>query len=163
MPPVPTHIAGTSTSAPWAIRRRLGRAQRGVLAAVLTSAALVVAGCGSGHPRTEVLRSTSPITSDIYLRITGPGGAAYYVAQRFSAGDAFSRFRFHETAGSDGVFLPPTLRERKLCSATHRIRSGDALQLQKWRGRTLAITIYGRRVSRIYCAVLTGGLYLGPS
>jgi hypothetical protein len=163
MLPVPRHVPDASTSASWAIRRRLGRAQRAVLAAVLTSAAFVLAGCGSGHPRTEVLRSTSPITSDIYLRITGPGGAVYYVAQRFSAGDAFSRFRFHKTASSDGVFLPPPLRERKLCSATHRIRSGDAPQLQKWRGRTLAITIYGRKVSRIYCAVLTGSLYLGPS
>jgi hypothetical protein len=61
------------------------------------------------------------------------------------------------------VFVPPRVRERKLCASTHVIRADDAPQLQKWRGRTLAITIYGQQSSRIFCAVLGGDLYLEPS
>jgi hypothetical protein len=134
-----------------------------MLAAILTTLILVTAGCGSSHPRTEVLRATNPQISDIYLRITGPGGAVYYIAQRFRDGSAFSRFNFHETAAGEDLFLPPSVRERKLCASTHVIQGGDAPQLQKWRGRTLAITIYGTKNLRLFCAVLTGSLYLGTS
>ena len=135
-----------------------------MLAAVLTTVTLAMVGCGSGHPRTEVLRATNPLTSDIYLRITGPGGAVYYIAQRFRGSAEFKRLRIHKTAGgSDGPFAPPGVRERKLCASTHVIRADDAPQLQKWRGRTLEITIYGEETSRIYCAVLTRNLYFGAS
>jgi hypothetical protein len=122
-----------------------------------------MAGCGGSHPRTAVLRGTNPLLSDIYLRITGPGGAVYYIAQRFRRGGGFKGFRFRKTAGSERVFLPPSVRERKLCASTHIIRADDAPQLQKWRGKTLEITIYGEKTSGIYCSVLTGNLYLGPS
>jgi hypothetical protein len=134
-----------------------------MLAAVLTTVTLAVTGCGSSHPRTEVLRGTNPLLSDVYLRITGPGGAVYYIAQRFRGGGAFKGFRFQKSAGSEGVFLPPRVRERKLCASTHVIQTYDAPQLQKWRGRTLAISIYGQKTSRIFCSVLTGNLYLGAS
>jgi hypothetical protein len=130
-----------------------------VLAAVLTSLTLAVAACGSSHPRTEVLRSASPFTSDIYLRITGPGEAVSYIAQELTGG-AFRRYRFNE-APRPGLFLPPNVRARKLCSSTHTIRSGDAPELQKWRGRTVAISVYGNRNSSIFCAALGPGLYLG--
>jgi hypothetical protein len=136
--------------------------QRG-LVAVLGAVALAVAGCGAAHPRTVVLRATAPVMSDIYLRITGPGEAVSYTAQVFRRGGAFDRFNFRETPRNEGVFLPPPVRERKLCASTHVIQPGDAPQLQKWRGKTLAITIYGKKVSRIYCSVLTGSLYLGAS
>ena len=135
-----------------------GRARRAVLAAALVSLTLAVAACGSSQPRTEVLRSASPFTSDIYLRITGPGGAVSYIAQELSGG-AFSRYRFNE-APRPGLFLPPHVRDRKLCSSTHTIRSEDAPDLQKWHGRTLAITVYGNRTSSIFCAALGPGLYL---
>jgi hypothetical protein len=127
--------------------------------AVLITVALAMAGCGSSHPRTEVLRGTNPVVSDIHLRITGPGGAVYYIAQRFRGSGPFNGFSFHKTAGSEGAFLPPRIRERKLCASTHVIRADDAPQLQKWRGSTLEITIYGEETSRIFCAVLTGNLY----
>jgi hypothetical protein len=137
------------------------------LAAVLAAVALAMAGCGSsqaGHrARTEVLKSTSPPTSDIYLRITGPAGAVYYLAQHFRSAGAYDRFDFHQAVGSKGMFLPPRVRERKLCAATHVIRPDDAAELQKWRGRTLATTIYGKKTSLVYCAVLTRGLYRGGS
>jgi hypothetical protein len=120
------------------------------------------AGCGSSHPRTEVLRSTLPPTSDIYLRITGPGGAVSYIGRRFESGGTFSKFRFRD-AHREGLFLPLGVRQRKLCASTHVIRRGDAPQLQKWRGRTLEITIYGKKISVIFCAVLTSSLYLGDS
>ena len=134
-----------------------------MLAAVLSTVTLAMAGCGSSHPRTEVLRATNPLPSNIYLRITGPGGAVYYIAQRFRGSAEFNGFSFHKTAGSEGAFLPPPVRARKLCASTHVIQAYDAQQLQKWRGRTLAITIYGEKTSRIYCAVLNGSLYLGSS
>lgn len=135
------------------------------VAALLLIAALPLAicGCGSSHPRTEVLRGANPVPSDIYLRVTGPGGAAYYIAQRLRGSAEFNGFSFHKTAGTEGAFLPPPVRERKLCASTHVIQAYDAPQLQKWRGRTLAITIYGEKTSRIYCAILTGNLYLGAS
>lgn len=132
-----------------------------VLAAVLASLTLAAAGCGSGHPRTEVLRSASPFTSDIYLRITGPGGAVNYIAQQLTGG-AFSKYKFN-TARRPGLFLPPHVRDRKLCSSTHTIRSEDAPELQKWHGRTLEITVYGKRDSSIFCAALNPGLYVGAS
>jgi hypothetical protein len=134
-----------------------------MLAAVLTALSLALAGCGSSHPRTEILRGTNRLLSDVYLRITGPGGAVYYIAQRFRGSGAFKGFRFHKTVDSERVFLPPPVRERKLCASTHVIQTYDAPQLQKWRGRTLEITIYGGKTSRIFCAVLTGNLYLGSS
>jgi hypothetical protein len=134
-----------------------------MLAAVLTTMTLAIAGCGGSHPRTEVMRGTGPNLSDIYLRITGPGGAVYYLTQRFRRTSFFDAFQFRRVAVSEGVFVPPRVRERKLCASTHVIRADDAPQLQKWRGRTLAITIYGRRTARIFCAVLGGDLYLEPS
>jgi hypothetical protein len=136
--------------------------RRGILTTVLAAVTLAVAGCGSSHPRTEVLRSANRVTAGIYIRITGPGGAVNYIAQRFISGDAFDRFNFHKTHRED-VFLPPGVQERKLCGSTHVIQPVDAPQLQKWRGRRLAITIYGSKTSAIYCAVLGYGLYLGPS
>lgn len=133
-----------------------------MLAASVTAVAVVMAGCGGTYARTEVLRSANPRTSDIYLRITGPGGAVHYVAGRFRRA-AFDRFNFHETTRSEKVFLPPRIEERKLCGSTHVIKRYDAPQLQEWRGKTLAISIYGRKDSQIYCAVLTGNLYLAAS
>src|SRR6185437_7556809 len=88
-----------------ALRSRPG-ARPAALAAVLTAGTLAMAGCGSGHPRTEVLRSANPVTSDIYVRITGPGGAVSYVGRRFMSGGAFSRLRFREDTPK-GQFLPP--------------------------------------------------------
>jgi hypothetical protein len=60
-----------------------------------------------------------------------------------------------------GIFMPPSIREQKLCAATHVIQPGDASQLQKWQGRKLAITIYGNKESALFCAVLGPGLYFG--
>ena len=85
-----------------------------------------------------------------------------YIARRFRTGDAFSRFSFRD-ASREGLFLPPHVRDRKLCSSTHIIRRSDAPDLQEWRGRTLEVTIYGREISAIYCAVLGADLYLKPS
>ncbi|HKO26375.1 MAG TPA: hypothetical protein VJU80_02875 [Solirubrobacteraceae bacterium] len=124
------------------------------------TATLVMAGCGGSHPRTEVLRSANPLTSDIYVRITGPGGAVSYVGRRFMSGGEFSRLRFSKEL-REGPFLPPRVRDRKLCSSTHVIRSSDAPALQGWRGRTLEITVYGNKISAIYCAALGPNIYAG--
>ena len=97
----------------------------------------------------------------MYLRITGPGGAVHYLSKRLRQAHLFDRFNFHEASGKEGVFLPPSVRERKLCASTHVIKPYDASQLQKWRGRTLAVTVYGQKVDRIFCAGLTWNLYVG--
>jgi hypothetical protein len=110
-------------------------------------------------PRTEVLRSEGPFP-DIWIRITGPGGAVSYIGHRFLTGGDFSRFTLHKEP-TKGLFLPPPVHQQKLCGATHLIQPGDAPQLQRWQGKKLAITIYGRKDSAIYCAVLGYGLYLG--
>ncbi|HEY3551729.1 MAG TPA: hypothetical protein VGK69_11830 [Gaiellaceae bacterium] len=107
-----------------------------------------------------MLRSANPLTSDIYVRITGPGGAVSYVARRFMSGGEFSRFRFSKEP-REGPFLPPRVRDRKLCSSTHVIRDSDAPALQRWRRRTLEITVYGIKVSAIYCAALGPNIYAG--
>jgi hypothetical protein len=159
--PVSSRVSGRS-NAFWALQRRLAGARRGVLAAVLATVIVAVVGCGSSHPRTQVLKSALPGVSDIYVRITGPGGAVSYIVRRFRTGDAFSRFSFSD-ASREGLFLPPDVRDRKLCSSTHIIRRGDAPELQKWRGRTLEVTIYGKKISAIYCAVLGSDIYLGAS
>ena len=130
-----------------------------LLAAVVAAVVVALTSSGPARPRTEVLRSVSPL-SDIWVRITGPGGAVSYLGHRFLTDGAFSRFTFREDT-AEGLFLPPTVREQKLCASTHVIQPGDASELQEWRGKRLAITIYGKKTSAIYCAVLGYGLYLG--
>jgi hypothetical protein len=132
---------------------------RVALPAFLATATLV--SCGGSYPRTEVLRSANPLTSDVYVRITGPGGAVSYLGQRFRTA-AFAKFNFSD-AGREGVFLPPRVRDRKLCASVHTIREGDAPELQKWRGRKLEITVYGKKPSAIFCAAFGSDLYLKGS
>lgn len=160
--PVSMRASARISNALWALQRRLAGARRGVLAAVLATVSVAVVGCGSSHPRTQVLKSALPGVSDIYVRITGPGGAVSYIGRRFRTGDAFSRFSFSD-ASREGLFLPPDVRARKLCSSTHIIRRGDAPELQEWRGKTLEVSIYGKEISAIYCAVLGSDIYLGAS
>ena len=133
-------------------------AARFAIVLLIAAFPLTVCGCGSSHPRTEVLRSANPLTSDIYLRITGPGGAVSYVTKRL-AGGGFSKFSFVKEPRR-GLFLSPRVRDRKLCASTHLIRSGDDPDLQKWRGKTLEISVYGSKTSDIFCAVLGPWLYL---
>jgi hypothetical protein len=144
-------IAGTS--------RRLRKPLREWAPAVVLAAVLVTAGCGSSQPRTEVLRSSIPLTSDIYVRITGPGGAVGYVGRQFMTSGTFDRFSFKRENRKAGLFLPPRVRGRKLCASTHTITPIDASELQKWRGRTLEVSVYGRKTSTIFCSVLGSALY----
>jgi hypothetical protein len=142
------------------LRSRLAGRGRVALTAVLATVILV--SCGGSYPRTEVLRSVNPLTSDIYVRITGPGGAVRYIGQRFMTG-GFAKFNFSD-ARRVGLFLPPHVRERKLCASVHTIRDGDASELQKWDGRKLAITVYGKKkIAAIFCAALGSAIYLGSA
>jgi hypothetical protein len=152
---------GRISRAAQALRSSLAARRRGVLPAVLATVILALAGCGSSHPRTEVLRSANPLTSDMYLRLTGPGGAVSHVAQQLMTG-AFSKYNFRKDR-REGRFLPPRVLDRKICSSTHTIRPADAPELQKWRGRKITITVYGRKNSTIYCAGLGPGIYQGGS
>jgi len=152
--------SGPNSEAVCALRSSPGGARRGVLAAVLTTVILVMTGCGGNHPRIELLRSANPLSSDISVRITGPGGAVSYVGQRFITRAAFSKYSLRK-APRGRFFVPHRILDRKLCASTHIIGSGDAPDLQKWRGRTLEITVYGKKSSVIFCAVLGPGLYQG--
>jgi hypothetical protein len=140
------------------LARRPVSTRRVAVALLVAALPLAMCGCGSSHPRTQVLQSANPLTSDMYLRITGPGGAVSYVAQRLMTG-GFSKFSFTKDTGRQGRFLPPSVRERKLCSSTHTIQWWDASKLQKWRGRTLAISVYGNKISGIYCAAFGPSIY----
>ena len=140
---------------------RLRKPMRVPTVVVLLAAGLATAGCGSIQPRTEVLRSSIPLTSDIYVRITGPGGAVSYVGRQFMTSGTFDRFSFRRENSKAGLFLPPRVRGRKLCASTHIISPLDASELQKWRGRTLEVSVYGRKTSTIFCSVLGSALYGG--
>jgi hypothetical protein len=141
----------------WSLRSRLAGMGRVALTAVLATVILV--SCGGSYPRTEVLRSANPLTSDVYVRITGPGGAVSYIGRRLMTG-GFAKFNFSK-ARREGLFLPPRVRERKLCGSVHTIRAGDARELQKWDGKKLAITVYGKKkISAIFCAALGSAIYL---
>lgn len=143
-------------------RVSLAGVRRGVLAAVVAGACLTMAGCGGSHPRTELLRSASPVTSPVYVRITGPGGAVDYTGHHFMTFGGFSKYGLRRDPRG-GFFVPPRILDRKLCASTHIIRRGDAPELQRWRGRTLAITVYGPKASILFCAALGPGLYRGGS
>lgn len=143
-------------------RNRIVGARRGMVAVVAITGLVALAGCGGSHPRTELLRSTNPLTSDIYVRITGPGGAVSYTAQRFITYGGFSKYSLRKDP-SGGFFVPPRVLDRKLCASTHIIRRADAPELQRWRGRTLAITIYGAKSSNLFCVALGPALYQGGS
>src|SRR5436305_2599112 len=129
-----------------------------LVAAAAAGAFLAFHASRSTNPRTEVLRAASPL-SDIWIRITGPGGAVSYVGHRFLTEGLVSRVTLRK-APTKGFLLPTALREQKLCAATHLIQPGDAPELQKWKGRKVEITIYGKKTSALYCAVLGYGLYL---
>jgi hypothetical protein len=133
----------------------------GRVALTAALATVILVSCGGSYPRTEVLRSANPLTSDIYVRITGPGGAVRYIGQRLMTG-GFAKFNFSD-ARREGLFLPPRVRDRKLCASVHTIRDGDARELQKWDGRKLAITVYGKKIAAIFCAALGSAIYLGSS
>jgi len=83
------------------------------------------------------------------------------MGRRFQSSGVFNRYKFSEARISQGAFLPVSIREHKLCASAHTIQRGDAPQLQRWRGRTVAITVYGKKSSEIFCAVLGSVLYLG--
>src|ERR1043166_3960255 len=142
-------------------RSSLPAVRWGALAALLTTVSLVMAGCGGSYPRTELLRSANPLTSDLYVRITGPGRAVSYTGQRLLR-SGFSKYSLRRDP-EGGFFVPPRILDRKLCASTHIIRLGDAPDLQRWRGRTLEITVYGKKSSAIFCAVLGPGLYWAGS
>jgi hypothetical protein len=120
--------------------------RRSVAAVVLTALALTTAACASSSTKIEVLRlrSANPLTSDLYVRISGPAGAVNYLAHGLTAG-AFS-------TGAGGSFVPPTVRRRKACSFSHTIGYGDAASLQAWRGRKIRIAVFGNRsYAATYC------------
>jgi hypothetical protein len=143
-------------------RDRLVGARRLALGTVLAVVVLLLSGCGGSHQRTELLQSANPLTSDISVQINGPGGAVSYVGQRFITAGDFGKYDLRKDP-KGGFFVPPRIRDHKLCASTHVIRLTDAPQLQKWRGRTLAVTVYGKKSSTIFCAVLGPGLYQADS
>jgi hypothetical protein len=124
------------------------------LAAVLTALLLSVSACGSNGMKTEVLRlkSANPLTSDLYVRMSGPTGAVGVIAKGLITGG------FNNNA--EGSFLPPGSRQQKACSFSHIIDYADAPNLQPWRGRKMTITVYGNRsYAATYCHGIGAGIY----
>ena len=128
--------------------------QIAILAALLTGLMLMACACGSNGTRTEVLRlrSANPVTSDLYVRMRGPAGAVSFIAKGLITG-GFSK-------GAEGFFLPPRLRQQKVCSFSHTISYADAPDLQAWRGRKMTITVYGNSsYAATYCRGIRAGIY----
>ena len=124
------------------------------LAALLTGLMLTACACGSNGTKTEVLRlrSANPLTSDLYVRMRGPAGAVSFIAKGLITG-GFSK-------GAEGFFLPPRLRQQKVCSFSHTISYADAPNLQAWRGRKMRITVYGdSSYAATYCRGIRTGIY----
>jgi hypothetical protein len=150
----PAARLGTSPSPGRAASRRAGRT-RAALAGVLLTIAVAACGCGAAGGKTIVLelRSANPLTSDLYVRITGPAGAVRYLARGLTAG------ALGEQAG--GAFVPPDVRRRRACALSHRISVLDAPSLQAWRGRKVTLAIYGDEAyAAVYCRGLVAGIYL---
>jgi hypothetical protein len=115
--------------------------------------ALTVAACGAANSsKTEILRlrSANPLTSNIYVKVIGPAGAVNYVVDRMKA----AAFKTDEV----GVFLPPSESSRPHCSFAHAIRSGDAPDLQRWRGEKVRLAVYGS--AGLFCHLLRSSIYL---
>ena len=118
-----------------------------VVAGVLTALLFVASACGGINRKTEVLRlrSANPLTSDLYVRIRGPGGAVSYLEEGLARG-AFG------STETQGFFVPPGLRRKEACSFSHTIDSLDAPQLQDWRGKKMKVTVYGNSTyATTYC------------
>ncbi|HEU5477429.1 MAG TPA: hypothetical protein VFU64_06320 [Gaiellaceae bacterium] len=131
------------------------RVRRTILAAVCATVTLVASACGASSSRTEILRlrSANPLSSNIYVKITGPAGAVDYITQRLTA----AAFKKEDV----GVFVPPSRHPRALCSFTHTIRPTDAPDLQRWRGKKMRIAAYGS--AGPLCLVLRSGIYRASS
>ena len=124
------------------------------LAVLLTGLMFVACACGSNGTKTEVLRlrSANPLTTDLYVRMRGPAGAVSFIAKGLITG-GFSK-------DAEGFFLPPRLRQQKVCSFSHTIGYADAPNLQAWRGRKMTITVYGNSsYAATYCQGIRAGIY----
>jgi hypothetical protein len=140
-----------------ALDEKRSSVRRTILVAVCTTMIFAVAACGGSASKTEVLRlrSADPLTSDLYVRIKGPSGAVGYIAQRLRTA-AFLEDPI-------GVFAPPSRLHgrRPICSFTHTITPLDAPDLQRWRGKTVRLTVYG--VAGTFCRGFGSGVYQAGS
>jgi hypothetical protein len=115
----------------------------------LTVVLLSTTSCGASknEAETAILRSSNPLTSDLYIRIHGPAGAVDYIADEMITG-AFIKNR-------EGFFAPPRLPEsfdQRVCSIDHIISSTDSPNLQAWRGKQTTIAVYGdESYAAVYC------------
>lgn len=115
----------------------------------LAGVLLALSGCGGGaKTRSEVLRSSNPLTSDLYIRVRGPAGAVSSIAHGMMTGAL--------TRGHRGFFLPPNPRHESsrhlVCSIDHTISSTDSPDLQAWRGKKTTISVYGNKsYAATYC------------
>jgi hypothetical protein len=135
-------------------RPRTSRVEIRRIASLLIVAGLVFAicGCGGGNePKREVLRSASPLSADLYVRVSGPAGVVDYIADRLSTGGFATYGR--------GVFLPPRVRRhrrQKVCSITHTVDGADSPSVQAWRGKKARVDVYGDDTSSeaIFCKII---------
>lgn len=120
------------------------------LSLVLVALLLTTTGCGAANdkPETAVLRSSNPLTSDLYIRISGPAGAVDYIADGMMTGAFIKK--------DGGFFVPPQLHQsldhERVCSINHVVSSTDSPSLQAWRGKRTTIAVYGNKsYAAIYC------------
>jgi hypothetical protein len=130
------------------------------LVQVLAAVMLTTSGCGnSNEPTKQLLRSNIPLTSDLYVQIKGPEGAVSKIANAIETG-AFTKIKTGAVPpyGEGGSFVPPRLRQHRVCLFAQTIQPVDSPQLQAWRGKKITFTVYGAKSSSsvIYCRLIGG-------
>jgi hypothetical protein len=133
-------------------------------AVFLAALALTASGCGASEkPTKQLLRSSNPLTSDLYVQIKGPAGAVSKIANAIETG-AFTNIKLGPVPpyGHSGSFVPPLLQRHRICLFAQTIQPADSAQLQPWRGKKITFTVYGTKKSSsaLYCR-LFGGVGLG--
>lgn len=134
-------------------------ARRGVpLVLVVAVVILAAAGCGaSNKPNKQLLRSTVPLASDLYIQIKGPAGAVGKIVNAMKAG-AFTKIKSGPVPayGNGGSFVPPRIERHRVCLFAHTIQPVDSAQLQPWLGKKITVTVFGNGSSELFCGLIGG-------
>jgi hypothetical protein len=131
---------------------------RAPLVIIVAAGVLAAPGCGaSNKPNKQLLRSTVPLASDLYVQIKGPAGAVSKIVNAMKAG-AFTKIKSGRVPayGAGGSFVPPRVERHRVCLFAHTIQPVDSAQLQPWLGKKITFTVYGNSSSEFFCGLIGG-------
>jgi len=141
------------------LRRKWGRARGVAPIVVVLATVMLTAACGaSTKPTKQLLRSSNPLSSDLYVQIKGPAGAVSKIANAIETG-AFTNIKMGPVPpyGAGGSFVPPAVQRQRICLYAQAIQPADSPELQPWLGKKITFTVYGSAgSSTLYCRLLAG-------